>query len=98
MRRAIDFFEQDLAVAREIGDRQGETITSWNLGLAYEQLGDIASAIEAMQRHVDYEREIGHPDAVPHAAMVEALRQRLQGGARGPLSFLRRWLRRRHGP
>ena len=61
----------------QLGDRRGEAMGSWNLGLAYEQLGDVARAVEAMQLRVDYEREIGHPDAERHAARVEELHQRL---------------------
>jgi hypothetical protein len=33
-----------------------------------------------MQVYVDYEREIGHPDAEKHAAHVAALRARLKSG------------------
>ncbi len=81
-RRAAEYYEQSLLIAREMGNRRDEARTSWNLGLAYEELGDLAAAIGAMQVCVAYEREIGHPNAVPDAAEVERLRARLAGRAR----------------
>ncbi|MCP4658875.1 MAG: hypothetical protein GY856_25975, partial [bacterium] len=64
-----------LAIAREIGDRRGEAYGSWNLGEAYEKLGDLDRAAEVMQVCVDFEREIGHPDAKRHAERVAQLRR-----------------------
>jgi tetratricopeptide (TPR) repeat protein len=92
-RRAIEFHEQDLAIAREIGDRRGEGTASWNLGLALEKQGELARAIQLMQVCVDYERELGHPDAEADAARVEEIRARLaqlwqswaEGGPQGPI-------------
>jgi len=77
-RERVPQLQAALAAAQRRGDRRGEAMGSWNLGLAYEQLGDVARAVEAMQLRVDYEREIGHPDAERHAARVEELRQRLR--------------------
>ncbi len=76
-RRAIEFYEQHLAIAHEIGDRQGEAIASWNLGTEIEKTGNLTRADELMQVVVDYEREIGHPDAEKDAARVAALRARI---------------------
>ena len=79
-KKAIEFHEQHLAVAREIGDRQGEAIACWNLGLRYNEAGELKRAVELMQVLVDFEREIGHPRAEKHAARVESLR--VDGGKR----------------
>jgi tetratricopeptide (TPR) repeat protein len=73
-RRAIEFHEQDLAIAREISNQRGEAHAYWNLGLTFEKLGETSRAAEVMQVCVDYEREIGHPDAEEDAAYVERLR------------------------
>jgi len=75
--RAVEYYEQALAIAREIGDRRGEGNHSWNLGLLYEE-SDPARAAELMQVCVDFEREIGHPDAEPDAARVRALLEKTQ--------------------
>jgi tetratricopeptide (TPR) repeat protein len=75
--RAIESYERCLRIAREIGDRSSEAHTSWNIGLAYQELGDLSAAIAAMQACVDFERETGHPNAGADAAQVDTLRARL---------------------
>jgi tetratricopeptide (TPR) repeat protein len=72
--RAVEYYEQALAIAREIGDRRGEAFCSWNLGLLYEET-DPARALVLMSVCVAYEREIGHPDAKADAERVARLRQ-----------------------
>ena len=44
-RKAIEFYEQYLAIAREIGDRRGEGNGLWDSALAFDKLGDRAQAI-----------------------------------------------------
>ena len=60
-----------------MGDRQSEARASWNLGVAYEELGDLAKAIEAMEVCLAFERETGHPDAELDAAKVRQLQAKL---------------------
>ncbi|WP_225886713.1 CHAT domain-containing protein [Leptolyngbya sp. PCC 6406] len=57
--RAIDLYEQDLAIAREIGDRAGEGITLGNLGVVYRNLGQYNRAIDLYEQHLAIAREIG---------------------------------------
>jgi len=40
----------------------------------------LRKALEAMQIRVDFEREVGHPDAEKDAATVEEIRKRLEAG------------------
>lgn len=77
MRKAIAYYEQHLAIARELGDRGGEATSSWNLGNELGKQGNIIRAIPLMQVAVNFERELGHPNADTHAAIVEDLRKRL---------------------
>jgi hypothetical protein len=84
--RAITFHEQHLAIAHEIGDRHGEANASWNLGLVLEKQGRLVQAVVAMQVCIEFEQEIGHPDAQKHAARLEQLRQRLADGDSGPVA------------
>lgn len=72
-----------LLIAREIGGRQGEAIDSWNFGLALEEQGELARAVELMQVRVHYLHTIGHPEAVQRAAELERLQQQLRGRLRG---------------
>ncbi len=71
-----------MKIHREIGDRLGEAMASWNLGAVYAEQGDPRRASELIQVRVDYERELGHLDAEKYAAVVEGLRKR-GGGKRG---------------
>jgi tetratricopeptide (TPR) repeat protein len=80
--RAIEYYEQALTIAREIGDRRGEAFTSWNLGLLYED-SDPARAVELMSVCVDYERWISHPDAEADAEQVAALLASVEGAQEG---------------
>jgi tetratricopeptide (TPR) repeat protein len=72
--RAIDFYGQAIQIAREIGDRRGEAIPSWNLGIQARKEGDLQRAITLMQLRVDYEREIGHSNAEKSAAILDDLK------------------------
>ena len=76
---AGDFSRQALDIARELGNRRDEALASWNMGMAYEELGDLPNAVSAMQVCVDFEREMHHPDAEDDAAQVEELRRRAKG-------------------
>jgi hypothetical protein len=77
MPASIEFYVQHLAIAREIGDRRGEAKACWNMGLLCEETGELKRATELMQVCVDFEREIGDPDAEKRAARVDALRRKL---------------------
>jgi tetratricopeptide (TPR) repeat protein len=58
-RRAIDHQEQRLAIAREIGDRQGEGVSLGNLGNCYYSLGDYRRAIDHHVQRLAIARQIG---------------------------------------
>ncbi|HFD38969.1 MAG TPA: tetratricopeptide repeat protein [Anaerolineae bacterium] len=58
-RRAIQYYEQALAIDREIGDRQGEGNWLGNLGEAYRNLGDARRAIQYYEQALAIRREIG---------------------------------------
>ena len=58
-RQAIDLHTQALAVARDIGDRQGESASLGNLGLCHEHLGDYRQAIELHTQALAIARDIG---------------------------------------
>ncbi|HXU28971.1 MAG TPA: tetratricopeptide repeat protein [Thermoanaerobaculia bacterium] len=58
-RRAIETYEQCLAILREIGDRSDEGITLGNLGNVYRNLGETRRAIETYEQCLAVLREIG---------------------------------------
>src|SRR5437660_1396800 len=59
VRRTIGYYEQHLALAREVGDRQGEGNALGNLGIAYEKLGEPERAIAYYEQALDLARAIG---------------------------------------
>ena len=76
-RRAIVQCERSIELSRSIQDRRLEAAGCWQLARVYERMENLPRAIELMQVRVDYEREIGDPDAEKHAAELAALRARL---------------------
>ena len=58
-RKAIEFYEQALAIAREIGDRRGQGNALGNLGNAYSDLGEPKKAIKFYEQALAVVREIG---------------------------------------
>ena len=57
--RAIELYEQALAIARETGDRAGEATDLGNLASSYADLGQIARAIELYEQALAIDRETG---------------------------------------
>jgi tetratricopeptide (TPR) repeat protein len=57
--RAIEFYEEALAIARETGDRQRESLWLDHLGSAYRDLGQVERAIEFYEQALAIAREIG---------------------------------------
>ncbi|MFB2838870.1 tetratricopeptide repeat protein [Floridanema evergladense] len=58
-REALQSWQQALAIARKIGDRQGEGNILRNISIAYDSLGDYRKAIEYQQQSLAVAREIG---------------------------------------
>jgi tetratricopeptide (TPR) repeat protein len=59
LKKAIEYYEQALAIAREIEYRQGEGVDLGNLGNAYYSLGEIRKAIEYYEQALEIAKEIG---------------------------------------
>jgi tetratricopeptide (TPR) repeat protein len=57
--RAIGYYEEALAVARKVGDRQAEGAVLGRLGSAYRVLGQFEWASELYEKALDIAREMG---------------------------------------
>ena len=57
--RAINYHEQHLKIAREVGDRTGEATAYGDLGNAYYMLGDFQKSIDYSERTLKIAREVG---------------------------------------
>jgi tetratricopeptide (TPR) repeat protein len=73
-RRAIEFYEQELVIAREIGDRRGEGYALWNTSLALDELGDRAQAIACAEEAFKIYEQIEDPNATRVREQLEAWR------------------------
>ena len=59
--KAIEFYEQALVIAREIGDRSGESIDLENIGHACLSLEEYQKAKENYQQAIQIADEISFP-------------------------------------
>jgi DNA-binding SARP family transcriptional activator len=57
---AIGYFDQALAIRRDMGDRRGEVQVANNLADAYIELGRPADALEPLKRALALEIDVGH--------------------------------------
>jgi len=58
-RKAVEYFDSYLRIAKEVGDRSGEGSVYGNLGCAYSSIGDFKTAIEYHQRSLKIAKEVG---------------------------------------
>ena len=66
-RRAIEHYEQKLAIAREIGDRRGEGTALFNSALALDQLGERGEVTERVKTALVIYEQIGAKHLVENA-------------------------------
>ena len=59
-KKAMEFHQQSLSIAKEIGNKGSEGIAYTNLGIAYRSLGDYEKAIEFHQQSLSIAKEIGN--------------------------------------
>ena len=57
--KAIEYHEQHLAIAKEVGDRAGEGRAYSYLGNAYWLQGDFSKAIKYHTQHLAIAKEVG---------------------------------------
>jgi tetratricopeptide (TPR) repeat protein len=76
--QALEFYEQALPLRRQVGDRWGESITCYNIGMICARLGDLAQAERMLARTVELDEATGHHDLESDHAALEAVRNRLQ--------------------
>jgi tetratricopeptide (TPR) repeat protein len=76
VQRAIGYFEQALAIAREIGNASGAAITSFNLALALSAQGQRLEALRSAEYAAQLFRQIGHDQ---NAQRAQALIAQIKG-------------------
>jgi hypothetical protein len=78
--RALPYFEQALALARELGDRQHQANLLWYAGIQNAELGRRDLALAQAQEAVDLLRSLGKPQADWYAHHLENYRTNNTGG------------------
>ncbi|XP_078360938.1 tetratricopeptide repeat protein 28-like [Oculina patagonica] len=58
-RKAIDYYELRIKIAKEVGDKAGEGRAYGNLGIAFKSLGDFRKAIDYYELHFKIAKEVG---------------------------------------
>ena len=62
-RRATEYYELQLQITREIGDRLGESAALWNMSLTFGKLCDRKEAIRLAEASLKMKEEIEDPFA-----------------------------------
>jgi tetratricopeptide (TPR) repeat protein len=76
MSRAIEYFEQALAISRDISDKHGESSDLGNLGLAFHAMGAYLQAIDYYQLHLDLARALNEQRGEATALIEKPARSR----------------------
>ena len=75
-RKAIEYHEKDLEIAKEVSDRVGERGAYGNLGNAYRSLGDFRKAIEYHEKHlqiaIEVSDRVGEGSAMEISVMISS--------------------------
>jgi tetratricopeptide (TPR) repeat protein len=78
VQRAIGYYEQALAIQREIGDAMGVATDSFNMALLYTQRGQVVRALPLAQQAAQILGKIGSPNV----QVAQQLVAELQGKSR----------------
>lgn len=77
--KALEYYQQALVTRRQLGDRDGEAKTCWNIALAYEDLGDLAKTEQHISFAVQIAELIGHPSLKKWREKLAKLRNKQHG-------------------
>jgi len=73
--RAIDFYDQSLTMAIEIGDQRGQARAILNKGQVYAHLGKHAQAIDHAETALKIFEEVEDPNAIKARELLTLWRQ-----------------------
>ena len=77
--KAIEYYQQALAISRELGDCVTETTSCWEIGLTYYNMGDLAQAEEYITIAVEIAEQIGHHEVETWCYALTQVRAKRQG-------------------
>jgi tetratricopeptide (TPR) repeat protein len=79
VRRAIDYYEQAIAIWQEIGDINGFAIDSFNMALLYFEQNDPTRALPLAQEAAQIWARIGNPNVHRAQQLVTRLHDKQSG-------------------
>jgi hypothetical protein len=68
-----------LPILREVGDRAGEAVTRFNVPMVYRAEGDLARAVAELERVVELDPEVEHPELQADIEVLEQVRREMTG-------------------
>ena len=80
---ALEYYGQALPIQREVGDRAGEAVTRYNVAMIHRAQGELGRAVAELERVVELDRQVGHPDLQSDTEMLHRVRQELAGSDPG---------------
>ena len=81
-RRALECFGQALPIRREVGDRAGEAVTRYNVAMIHRARGELGRAVAELERVVELDRQVSHPDLQSDTEMLHQVRRELAARCR----------------
>ena len=73
--RALEYYGQALPIMREVGNRAGEAVTRYNVAMIHRAEGELGRAVAELERVVELDRQVGHPDLQSDTEMLRRVRQ-----------------------
>jgi tetratricopeptide (TPR) repeat protein len=75
--RALDYYHRALPIGEEVGDRYGESVTRYNLAMVYRGQGQLVEAVAELERVVEIDQLVQHPNLEDDMAMLAEVRAEL---------------------
>jgi tetratricopeptide (TPR) repeat protein len=79
-RKALEYYDQALPVFHVLENRRGEAVTCFNIAKVHRDLGDLNEAVRFLERCVQLDEEIDHPNLERDRQILERVRRERDGG------------------
>ncbi|XOF32311.1 MAG: tetratricopeptide repeat protein [Candidatus Electrothrix sp. YB6] len=76
---SLKYLKQTSGIYQEISDRAGELLTYWNIGLTYEDMGDLAEAEKYITQAIQIAKAISHPELMTYLKGLAAVQAKRRG-------------------
>lgn len=77
--KALDFYNQALPILRSVGNRSVEAVTCYNVGSIHYRLGNLDEAIHYLERCVELDEQVYHPNLEQDCAFLQLVKRERDG-------------------